>query len=123
MNDTLQRLQEAAVKLSQCGSIKDRLADAYRSHLIEVDADELPENYRHEYGDMCEAMRRAKPLPREDVVRASVRKMSNDEANRYAALVVKLFGAMARTGMATTSRNHSRKAPLSPIVQLFAADG
>jgi hypothetical protein len=121
MSDTLQLLQEATVKLSQCGSIKDRLADAYALHLVAVDAEELPETYRAEYGAMCQAMHRADALPRVDIVRASVRKMSNDEANRYAAFVVKLFGALARTG-AVSARAPNRKQQMSPIVRLFAAD-
>jgi hypothetical protein len=69
---------------------------------------------------MCEAMSRERPLPRENPVRASVRKMSNDEASRYAALVVRLYAAVARDrGMAGQI---SRQPALAPIVQLFAAD-
>jgi hypothetical protein len=93
MDSTLDLLQRAALRLAQEGSIKDRLADAYTLHLSEVDANELPELVRHEFITMCDAMHRERPLPRESVIRASVRKMSNDEARQHAALVVRAFAA------------------------------
>jgi hypothetical protein len=37
-------------------------------------------------------MHAARALPGDDVVRASVRKFSNDEAQRYAALIVRIYG-------------------------------
>jgi hypothetical protein len=126
MNDTLDLLQQATVTLSQSGSIKDRLADAYSAHLIDVDADDLPECFRTEFTAMCAAMSRERPLPRESVARASVRKMSNEEAGRYAALVVTVFAALARSSAAAvaTSRRKSRASQTAaPIVQLFAAEG
>ena len=63
MNSTLDLLQRAALRLSQEGSIKDRLAEAYASHLLDVDADELPEDVREDFAAMCEAMHRERPLP------------------------------------------------------------
>jgi hypothetical protein len=124
MNTTLDLLQHAAIRLSQDGSIKDRLADAYASHLVEVDAEDLPDGVRHEFAALCAAMHRERPLPRESVIRASVRKMSNDEAGHYAALVVRVFATLARTEVAGgTARRSVRKPATTPIVQLFAAEG
>jgi hypothetical protein len=124
MDTTLDLLQRAAVRLSQEGSIKDRLADAYALHLVEVDADELPDGIRNDFAALCEAMHRERPLPRESVIRASVRKMSNDEARHYAALVVRVFAAVARAEVAALpSRRSARSAGAKPIVQLFAAEG
>ena len=70
-------------------------------------------------------MSRERPLPRETVARASVRKMSNEEAGRYAALVVSIFAAMARSGAVVSApRRKSRSAQTpAPIVHLFAAEG
>jgi hypothetical protein len=124
MDSAIDHLQRAVVRLSQEGSIKDRLADAYASHLIDVDAEDLPESARDEFTALCEAMRRERPLPRESVIRASVRKMSNEEAGRHAALVVRLFATLARTdAVSSAARRNSRIKATSPIVQLFAADG
>jgi hypothetical protein len=121
MDNLLDLLQQATITLSQGGSIKDRLADAYATHLIQVDVEDLPETLRDEFECMCQAMRRERPLPRESAIRASVRKMSNDEAARHAALVVRIFAAVARTGNTTSVRRGVRN-PMAPIVNLFAAD-
>jgi hypothetical protein len=120
MNSTLDLLQRAALRLSQEGSIKDRLADAYASHLLEVDADDLPDDIRDDFAAMCEAMHRERPLPRESVIRASVRKMSNEEAGQYAALVVRTFASLARAEVAGVPMRRPVRKPVAPIVQLFA---
>ncbi len=124
MDNTLDLLQRAAIRLSQEGSIKDRLADAYASHLIEVDADELPDGVRKDFAALCEALHRERPLPRESVIRASVRKMSNEEAGHYAALVVRMFATLARAEVAgLAARRSTRGVAATPIVQLFAVEG
>lgn len=122
MDNLLDLLQQAAITLSQGGNIKDRLADAYATHLIQVDVEDLPETLRDEFECLCQAMRRERPLPRESAIRASVRKMSNDEAARHAALVVRIFAAVARTGNVTSARRGVRSPIAAPIVSLFAAD-
>jgi hypothetical protein len=124
MSDTLDHLQRATVKLSQCGSIKDRLAEAYAAHLTEINADDLPETVRKDFGALCEAMRRERPLPRETAIRASVRKMSNEQAGQYAELVVRTFAILARAGVAASSnsRRGARHHSNAPIVKLFAAE-
>jgi hypothetical protein len=119
MSNSLELLQEAAIVLAQHGSVKDRLAEAWLRHLSLLDAALLPEMHRAEFRAMAEAMRRERPLPRENPARASVRKMSAEEAGRYATLVVRIYGAVARGGSPVSV---VRPLPLSPIVQLFAAD-
>jgi hypothetical protein len=121
MESTLDLLQRAAHRLAQDGSIKDRLADAYASHLLEIDADDLPDAVRDEFAAMCEAMHRERPLPRESVIRASVRKMSNEEAGQYAALVVRTFASVARSESIGVSTRRTARIPANaPVVQLFA---
>jgi hypothetical protein len=120
MNSTLDLLQRAALQLSQEGSIKDRLAAAYASHLLEVDADDLPDDVREAFAAMCEAMHRERPLPRESVIRASVRKMSNEEAGQHAALVVRAFASLARAEVAGVSMRRAGRKPAAPVVQMFA---
>jgi hypothetical protein len=120
MNSTLDLLQRAALQLSQEGSIKDRLAAAYASHLLDVDADDLPEDVREAFAAMCEAMHRERPLPRESVIRASVRKMSNEEAGQHAALVVRAFASLARAEVNGVSMRRAARKPALPVVQMFA---
>jgi hypothetical protein len=124
MDSTLDLLQRAAIRLSQSGSVKDRLADAYASYLEDLDAEDLPDSVRSEFDALCTAMHRERPLPRESVIRASVRKMSNDEAGQYASLVVRLFATLARAEAVSASiRRKARVNSAPPIVQLYAAEG
>jgi hypothetical protein len=120
MTTALDQLQRAALRLSQDGSIKDRLADAYATHLLDVDADDLPEEVHDDFVAMCEAMHRERPLPRESVIRASVRKMSNEEAAQYTALVVRTFAALARAEVAGSSMRRTLRKPSAPVLQMFA---
>jgi hypothetical protein len=114
MDNTLDLLQRATTRLSQSGSIKDRLADAYATHLVTVDSDELPETLRNDFSALCAAMNRERALPRESAIRASVRKMSNDEAGHYAALVVRMFAALARADIAAVPARRLLSAKLGP---------
>lgn len=121
MSETLDRLQRAILRLSQDGSIKDRLADAYATHLIGLDADELPAEVREALEELNFAMHREVPLPRESAIRASVRKMSNQEAGHLAARVVLMFTGMLRAEQAAVpAQRPSRVASSGPVVQLFA---
>jgi polyphosphate kinase 2 (PPK2 family) len=121
MDNLLDLLLQATITLTQGGAIKDRLADAYAAHLIQIDSEDLPEHLRSDFDALCSAMRRERPQPRESEIRASVRKMSNDEAARHAAAVVKIFAGVARAGSGTAVRR-VRNPISSPIVNLFAAD-
>lgn len=93
MSTTWEQFEAAAVALARSGNIKDRLADAYRNHLALVNLDELPDALRAPLRACHEALTREPPLRGEDAVRATVRKMSNVEAEEIAASVVRLFGA------------------------------
>jgi hypothetical protein len=121
MSTTLERFQGAAVSLARSGSIKDRLTDAYRNHLAFIDEDELPNELREEFRAFSHALTRERPLLRgEDSFRATVRKMSNPEADEVASRVVRMFGAISR-GLASAAR---AKGPTSAphIVPLYAAE-
>lgn len=124
MNEMVDRLQQATLRLSQEGSIKDRLADAYASHLDEIDTDTLPEAVRPQFVALNRAMHSERPLPGESAIRASVRKMSNEDARRYAALVVRLFAAMAREEGVGSMGNarRARAAGPAPVLQLYATE-
>jgi hypothetical protein len=121
MTETIDHLQQATLRLSQEGSLKDRLLEAYTQHLAELDPASLPEGLRGEFESLYTALHSATPLPRECVVRASIRKMSAAEVRTHAALVVRAFAALAlnqqpsRAGQRTT-----RPSQTHPIVSLFA---
>jgi hypothetical protein len=98
MSPAWQQLEAAALTLARSGSIKDRLADAYRNHLSLLSVEELPEGLRAEFRACHDALTREPPLRGEDAVRATVRKLSNHEADELACTVVRLFAAMVREG-------------------------
>ncbi|HSY05547.1 MAG TPA: hypothetical protein VK803_06340 [Steroidobacteraceae bacterium] len=107
MSTTWEQLEGAALALARSGNIKDRLADAYRHHLALVEADALPDALRAQFRACHAALTREPPLRGEDAVRATVRKMSNVEADEIAVSVVRLFAAMAHAAA------HETRAELS----------
>jgi hypothetical protein len=107
MNTAWQQLEAAALTLARSGSIKDRLAEAYRNHLSLVSAEELPEGLRAELRACHAALTREAPLRGEDAVRATVRKLSGHEADELACSVVRLFAAMVREGARAEEAEHS----------------
>ncbi|HTW73626.1 MAG TPA: hypothetical protein VMD56_01760 [Steroidobacteraceae bacterium] len=94
LEDLNGRLEAAALSLTGQGPIKERLSDAYCTYLQDIAESDLPA-LGAEFGQMIQALHRAPALPGDDVVRASVRKLSNREACYYAELVVKLYGSLA----------------------------
>lgn len=124
MNSVLEHLQSAMLRLAAAGSVKDRLAEAYLHHLCLLEPHQVPEAHRADFIALCKALVRERPLPNENPVRASVRKMSVEEANGYASLIVTIFGAAARAA-------HAQSAPLpravpsglAPLIQRYAAEG
>ena len=122
MRDLSARLEAAALAMTGLGTIKDRLFDAYRLHLEVLLESDLPSALAGEFAEMTQALHRVPALPGDDVVRASVRKLSNDEARRYADLVVRLYGMYA--GMAhqtaSTARSNRMAAPLLKFLSVEA---
>ena len=93
MDSTLtHKLETAVTILIGHGALKDRLALAYGDCLEQLDEHDVPEEVQDEFVQMTQAMHRARALPGDNIVRASIRKFSNEEAQRYAALVVRMYG-------------------------------
>jgi hypothetical protein len=100
MSTALEELEAAALYLARSGPIKERLADAYRNHLAWLNPEDLPAALRAQFRACQDALTRERPLRGEDAVRATVRKMSNHDADEVAGAVVRLFAAMAREALA-----------------------
>lgn len=115
--NTWEKFHSATVELAGSGPIKQRLFGAYVNHLAALSDDQLPKEIREDFSSFCRAMRAVRPLPGEDAVRATVRKMSDDDANRYAVQIVNMLGIVARTQMST------RTPTSAPVVQLYVAEG
>ena len=96
MSTTWEQLEGAALSLVRSAPIKDRLADAYRNHLAFVRLEDLPEAVREDFRACHDALTRERPLRGEDAVRATVRKLSSNEADELACSVLRLFAALVR---------------------------
>jgi hypothetical protein len=106
------RLEAAALSLAGPGHIKDRLLDAYSRHLQDIQESDLPGEFGLEFAEMIHALHRAPALRGTDVVRASVCKLSNEEACHFAELIVRLYGLLA--GM----HHHLLPRSLRPVIPL-----
>jgi hypothetical protein len=95
--------------------IKQRLIGAYRRHLAVISEDQLPGDIRDSFGLLLRSLCGVQPLRGEDAVTASVRKMSNQEADDCAALIVEMFGRICRL-QAVSPR------PVAPLVKLHSVD-
>jgi hypothetical protein len=120
MRDLSTRLEAAALSMTGPGTIKDRLLDAYRSHLEDVQESDLPGALGAEFAGMIHALHRAPALPGDDVVKASVRKLSNDEARHYAELVVRLYGTFA--GMKQQIVNVRGNRVAAPLLKFLSVE-
>lgn len=98
-------LHFAALELVRSTPIKQRLVCAYNRHLASLPEDQLPGEVRETFGQIMRCLRGVQPLRGEDAVTASVRKMSNQEADECAALIVEIFGLMCRANVATSRAN------------------
>jgi len=121
MSTTLEKFRGAALSLARSGSIKDRLTNAYRNHLAFVDESELPGELVEEFRAVSYALHRQRPLLRgEDAFRATVRKMSNLEADEVASRVVRLFGEISREPAASVVRKVPKSLP--QIISLYPGE-
>src|ERR1700728_2118080 len=92
----------ATLELVRSTPIKQRLICAYRRHLNSLPEDQLPSEVRESFGQVMRCLRGVQPLRGEDAVAASVRKMSNQEADECAALIVEIFGLMCQFNVASS---------------------
>src|SRR5260221_11037372 len=91
------RLEAAVTLLAGDGTLKERLAAAYREHLDDIDELELPNEGQLEYSQMSRTMHLARALPGDNVVRPSGRKLPNEEAHRFAALIGRMYSLRSQS--------------------------
>src|SRR5271155_462754 len=95
-----ENLHLATLELVRSTPIKQRLICAYRRHLALVVQEQLPSEVRESFSQLLRSFSGVQPLRGEDAVVASVRKMSNQEADDCASLIVEIFGLMCRADVA-----------------------
>jgi hypothetical protein len=104
----------ATLELVRSTPIKQRLVSAYRRHLASLPEDQLPSDVREFFAQVMRFLGGVQPLRGEDAVTASVRKMSTQEADDCAALIVEIFGLMCRDRVTANRPNG--------VVQLHSVD-
>ena len=62
MSSAWEHLFAATAILASSGPIKQRLIDAYRTHLAAIDQDELPKEIREEFCSVADCMSCVRPL-------------------------------------------------------------
>lgn len=118
------KLETAVTILVGHGALKDRLALAYADCLEQLDEQDLPIEVQDEFAQMTQAMHRARALPGDNIVRASIRKLSNEEAQRYAALVLRMYGLrMSDLAAARTPVRPPASRSATPLTALLGLDG
>jgi hypothetical protein len=115
--------QGATLSLTRSGALKDRLTDAYRNHLSRIDEMQLPREVREDFRSFSRALTREPPMLRgEDAVRATIRKMSNGEAEAAATSVVNMFCALHRGAAPARSAATVTIVPIYTPPEAFAAE-
>ena len=95
MTSLSERLESAALALSTSDGIKDRLYVAWSRHLADLELRDFPREVREEFEELTRALNRERALPGDSKLRASLRKLSNADATRFAALIVRTYGRVA----------------------------
>jgi hypothetical protein len=108
-------LHFAMLELVRSTPIKQRLVCAYRRHLASLPEDQLPNDVRESFAYVMASLNGVRPLRGEDAVAASVRKMSIQEADECAALIVEIFGVTCKSLL-----NSARSS--AAVVQLHSLD-
>lgn len=115
MNQAFEQLHAATLCLARAGTLKERLQRAYTRHLRNLDANELPGDVRDEVAVLLRRFVRERPLlSGEDAAAATIRKLSNDEADALACGIVNILGRMTAPGVMSSVR-------ASTVVPLFPA--
>lgn len=97
MSPLAQRFAEAVRTLIGDGPVKVRLVQAFVANLADLADVEFPAGLRRDFADLQVALNRVAPVGNESRVRASVQKMSPDEAGSHAATIVKLYVELLNT--------------------------
>ena len=125
MNTALDLFEAATLSLTKAAPIKDRIAQAYKNYLVYVHEEDLPNDVCEEFRALTDTLTRVDPeLRGDDSVRATIRKMSNNDAEMAASAVVRMFGAVSRASAGSPHQTvASGSLNTTNVVPLHAATG
>ncbi|MBT8085843.1 MAG: hypothetical protein HKN35_11585 [Woeseia sp.] len=116
MSHPTESFSAAVSVLAGNGHIKQRLIKAYEENLQSIEEDQLPIPMKQRFADLRHLMQRVAPLNGEGAVCASVRKMSLDEADQCAKLMVELYGKVIRHGDGQAAKPIDSQQPVPPFL-------
>jgi hypothetical protein len=96
MSAVWDRLHGAALLLAGAGPVKQRLASAFKTHLADLDAEDLPRELRGEFLALATSLTCVRAGGGVGVVDATVRKMSDAQAASYARRLIELYGLLSQ---------------------------
>jgi hypothetical protein len=96
MANTWEKFYLATCTLVGPGPIKKRLAEAFEANLQDLSLGELPEPVHNEFKELVDELHSVCPIDGESMVWASVRKMSDYDADRCAEKIVHLYALISR---------------------------
>ncbi len=91
MSNHVNRFYAAVLVLGGHGYIKQRLVRAYEENLAFIEDENLPIAVKQSFADLRQMMSRVDPVKAEGRIRASVRKMSVEEADECAHKMIDLY--------------------------------
>jgi hypothetical protein len=94
MQTNWDRFRDAVLVLAGGGPVKQRLTDAFQTHLRNLDPEDLPRDLRGPYSTLVTALQSGQRVGTLDAISASVRKMSEAEAARHAQSIVHMFAGL-----------------------------
>ena len=98
MPDLAKRFEAAVSALVGEGSVKERLVAAYSEHLDDLESSELPQAVRATFEELHTALHAVTPTGREPCVKATIRKMSTQQAGSHAKIIVSLYAELVCHG-------------------------
>jgi hypothetical protein len=97
MSATWDRFHGAALLLAGAGPVKQRLAEAFRKYLVDLDIDELPRELRAEFLSLSASLTAGRAVGGLSVIDATVRKFSDAQAAAHAARLISMYGSLAQS--------------------------
>jgi hypothetical protein len=112
---TRERFHGAALTLVGAAPVKQRLSRAFLDHLAGLTEPELPREIRQDFASLCSCLTRGKPVVGQTPVEASVRKLSEVEAEGLAARIIEMYEAVAESTAMQGARSPALRAVGSSI--------
>jgi hypothetical protein len=110
MSATWDRFHGAVLVLSGAGPVKQRLADAFRKYLADLDVETLPRELRADFLSLSTSLTSGHAVGGMSVIDATIRKLSDVQAAGYAQRLVTMYGLLAQAQPAAAQRSRALRA-------------